>query len=83
MRGDKHMALQQLNFRLPAWQKRKLVQFAEDDGKTLEGFLQDFANTILDDRIQDLEDEARILSDFVNHSNTQAKFRGLHDGGQG
>lgn len=79
MRGDP-MALTQLNFRLPAWQKRKIAQFAEDENKTLEGFLQDFVNDILDTRIDELENEARIIADFAEHSRTQAKYRVLHNG---
>lgn len=81
-REDKHMALTQCNFRVPAWQKRKIAQFAEMEGKTLEGFLQDEINNILDARIDDLDVEARIIADFVNHSRTQAKYRELHDGGK-
>lgn len=73
-REDKHMALTQCNFRIPAWQKRKIAQFAEMENKTLEGFLQDEINNILDARIEDLDAEAQIIADFVEHSRTQAKF---------
>lgn len=82
MREDKLMALTQCNFRLPAWQKRKIAQFAEDDNKTLEGFLQDFINEILDSRIDDLEAEARVIADFAEHSRTQAKYRHNQNGGK-
>lgn len=81
-REEKHMALTQCNFRIPAWQKRKISQFAEMDGKTLEGFLQDQINAMLDDRLDDLETEARIIADFVDHSRTQAKYRHNYDGGK-
>lgn len=81
-REERHMALTQCNFRIPAWQKRKISQFAEMYGKTLEGFLQDEINNILDARIEDLDTEARIISDFVSHSRTRAKYRQIHDGGK-
>lgn len=68
------MALTQLNFRLPLWQKRKMAQFADDDGKTMEGFLQDAINDIFDSRVDELEAEARILTEFAERSRTQSKY---------
>jgi hypothetical protein len=68
------MSLTQCNFRLPLWQKRKLAQFAEDDGKTMEGFLQDAINDIFDSRVDELEAEAKILADFAEKSRTQTKY---------
>ncbi len=76
------MALVQLNFRVPKWQKRRVAQFAEDDGKTLEGFLQDVLNDILDDRLDEIDAEAQILSAFVDHHRTRRKFNTTTQGGQ-
>ena len=68
------MALTQCNFRLPAWQKRKLMQIAEASNKTFEGFLQDCANDILDAHLDDLEAENRIVTDFIDHARQRQKF---------
>lgn len=51
-----------------------MAQFADDDGKTMEGFLQDAINDIFDSRVDELEAEARILTEFAERSRTQSKY---------
>jgi len=76
------MTLTQLNFRVPRWQHRKLWAFAKDDGLTLEGFLQDMVQRTLDERLDELEEETRVVSDYIGHRRTQLKFTPQVEEGQ-
>ena len=75
MREDNnHMALVQCNFRLPKWQKRQVARIAEDEGKTLEGFMQDLIGDALDARADDLAAEAAILTAYADDAHNRQKF---------
>jgi len=68
------MALTQLNFRLPLWQKRRIEIFAKTDNKTIEGFLQDAIDGIFDSRINELEEEAKILASYADNARIKHKY---------
>jgi len=74
MRGEDLMALTQLNFRLPLWQKRRIEIFAKTDNKTIEGFLQDAIDSIFDNRISELEEEAKILASYADNARVKRKY---------
>jgi len=77
------MALTQLNFRLPLWQKRRIEIFAKTDNKTIEGFLQDAIGDIFDNRIDELEAEAQILAAYADNARLHRKYAHTNPNEQG
>ena len=68
------MALTQCNFRLPRWIKNQCAKFAEVEHKTLEGWLQDAINESLDNRLDDIEAEARAVAEWVGDARMRQKY---------
>ena len=69
------MKLQQCNFKISRWHKRRLKEIAEDEGVTLEALLQDAVDDLVERHLDEIDDEACFSREQVDYHRTRLKYR--------